>query len=101
MTNTDIARLARQWAEDSDPSFMNDQTRAAVEHIMATTVSETLVTEEDYENAPKGTVVDVEDILALHSVNGWLLAGFKGWHSPAFMAATGEGEVLRWGGWDK
>lgn len=33
------ARLARQWAEDSDPAFLNEQTRAAVEHILATTTA--------------------------------------------------------------
>lgn len=60
-----------------------------------------LVTEEDYERAPQGTVVDVDNILALHSVYGWFLTGFEGCHSAAFMTGLGEGEVLRWGGWDK
>lgn len=50
MSNSEsTARLARQWAEDSDPAFLNEQTRAAVEHILATT-SETMMEDVERED---------------------------------------------------
>lgn len=35
--NNERERLVRQWAEESDPANLNDQTRAVVEHVLATT----------------------------------------------------------------
>ena len=60
----------------------------------------TLVTEADYENAPEGTVVDIDETVAVRSADWWYLAGFRGDHSSEYMAHLGEGDVIRWG-WGK
>ena len=61
----------------------------------------TLVTEQDYENAPVGTVVDIDEAVAVRWKTGWYLASFEGGHSSEFMFHQGEGDVIRWGGWGK
>lgn len=57
----------------------------------------TLTTEQDYANAPKGTIVDIDGTVAVHAVNGWCFAGLAGAYSSYFLFHQGEGEVIRWG----
>lgn len=61
----------------------------------------TLMTEQDYENAPVGTIVDIDETVAVRWKIGWYIAGFEGDHSSEFMFHQGEGDVIRWGGWGK
>lgn len=62
---------------------------------------ETLETLEDYENAPYGTIVDIDGIVAVRGWAGWYLVNFVGTRQPEFMFHQGEGDVIRWGGWGK
>lgn len=62
-----------------------------------------LITEEDYEDAPNGTVVwgsgpssNMRSSLDKHG-NAWLEAGDDGTFIPRDMAAVGPHQVLRWG----
>ena len=61
----------------------------------------TLVTEQDYENAPVGTIVDIEGNVAVRGWAGWYPVNFLGTRQPEFMSRQGEGDVIRWGGWSK
>lgn len=56
-----------------------------------------LETEEDYENAPEGTIVDIHGTVAKRGVLGWYLAGFEGSTGSGYMANLGEGVVAKWG----
>lgn len=40
--STPTARLARQWAEESDPQFLNEQTRAVRDYILENTTPPTM-----------------------------------------------------------
>lgn len=62
---------------------------------------ETLVTEQDYENAPYGTIVDIDGTVAVRGWAGWYPVNFVGTRQPEFMFHQGEGDVIRWGGWGK
>ena len=61
---------------------------------------ETLVTEQDYENAPEGTVVDIDGTVALRGACYWFLANENIIYSAEDMFHLGEGDVIRWG-WGK
>ena len=61
----------------------------------------TLVTEQDYENAPVGTVVDMNGKVASRGVRVWSIAGAEGRFNSEYMFYLGEGDVIRWGGWGK
>lgn len=57
-----------------------------------------LVTEQDYANAPVGTVIEnIDGYVAVREASGWYIAGFKEGHSSEYMFNLGEGEVIRWG----
>lgn len=58
---------------------------------------ETLVTAQDYENAPEGTVVQIGGVVALR-VNGyWLQSCGRGLAFSCEMAQLGRGTVFSWG----
>ena len=59
---------------------------------------ETLVTEEDYQDAPEGTVVQIRGTGAMRVDGGWLCTGGRGLTFSYEMAQLGEGTVLGWGG---
>lgn len=60
-----------------------------------------LITEDDYASAPEGTIVDVNDCVARRGMYGWRISGAKSRFTSYEMAQLGEGDVIRWGGWDK
>lgn len=57
----------------------------------------TLTTVEDYENAPRGTIVDLDGTVALRSALGWFYTGNDSAYGAQDMFHLGEGTVLRWG----
>ena len=57
----------------------------------------TLTTEQDYANAPKGTIVDIDGTVAVRGEFGWYSAGYEGRTSSEDMFHLGEGDVIRWG----
>lgn len=61
---------------------------------------ETLVTEQDYENAPEGTIVNIDGTVAIRGVYGWICTGEDAIYRTRGMFDQGEGEVIRWG-WGK
>lgn len=61
----------------------------------------TLTTEQDYNNAPKGTIVDIDDCMVRRGMYGWRISGARSQFTSYEMAQLGEGDVIRWGGWDK
>lgn len=61
----------------------------------------TLITEDDYASAPEGTIVDVNDCVARRGMYGWRISGARSRFTSYEMAQLGEGDVIRWGGWDK
>ena len=56
-----------------------------------------LSTAEDYENAPRFTVVSISGKVAERGFLGWYFTGFESDHGSEYMARLGEGTVLRWG----
>lgn len=60
----------------------------------------TLVTEQDYENAPEGTIVNIDGTVAIRGVYGWICTGEDAIYRTRGMFDQGEGEVIRWG-WGK
>lgn len=60
----------------------------------------TLVTEQDYENAPEGTIVNIDGTVAIRGVHGWICTGEDAIYRTRGMFDQGEGEVIRWG-WGK
>lgn len=56
-----------------------------------------LVTKQDYENAPEGTIIVTEGHTSTREAFGWYIAGCEGGRSSEYMARLGEGEVVRWG----
>lgn len=56
-----------------------------------------LSTAEDYENAPRFTVVSIFGKVAERGFLGWYFTGFDSDHGSEYMARLGEGTVLRWG----
>lgn len=58
-------------------------------HVLSTT--------EDYENAPRCTVVSASGKVAERGLLGWHFTGFESDHGSEYMARLGEGTVLRWG----
>lgn len=60
----------------------------------------TLKTRADYEDAPEGTLVDIDGMRAEHRIYGWWViedprVEVRSRHMPGF----GEGDVERWGWW--
>ncbi|MGV0434206.1 hypothetical protein ACUY3H_04485 [Corynebacterium ureicelerivorans] len=60
----------------------------------------TLVTEQDYENAPEGTIVNIDGTVAIRGVYGWICTGEDAIYRTRGMFDQGEGDVIRWG-WGK
>lgn len=55
-----------------------------------------LVTEEDYENAPAGAIVDIDNRAARHSLHGWHLSGVRSRFTSYEMSRLGVATVIRW-----
>ena len=61
---------------------------------------ETLETQADYENAPEGTIVNIDGTVAIRGVYGWICTGEDAIYRTRGMFDQGEGDVIRWG-WGK
>lgn len=60
----------------------------------------TLTTEQDYNNAPHGTIVDIDGTVAVRDFTGWYHIGEKYPYTSRGMCSLGEGDVIHWG-WGK
>lgn len=58
---------------------------------------EPLITEQDYGNAPEGTIVDIDGTVAVRDFTGWYRTGVKCPYTSRGMHGMGEGDVIRWG----
>lgn len=61
---------------------------------------ETLATEAGYENAPEGTIVDIDGTVAVRDFTGWYRTGEKYPYTSRGMRYLGDGKVIR-RGWGK
>ena len=60
----------------------------------------TLKTRADYEDAPEGTVVDIDGMVAEHKIYGWwVIEDLRGEVRSRHMPGFGEGKVVIWGWW--
>ena len=75
---------------NTTPERTNDSER--LEH------PSTLKTRADYEDAPEGTVVDIDGMRAEHKIYGWwVIEDLRGEVRSRHMPGFGEGAVVRWG----
>lgn len=112
--NNELERLAREWAERTKTApgvKSHPGLTAAIEHILDSTTpptmadvewdeaehSETLVAEQDYENALEGTVVAQNECSPhVKKGRGFWQGMFSSIASDEMMAGTSR-KVLRWG----
>ena len=85
--------LPRAWDKDGQPygAVSAGAYQAKPERPKA------LQAAEDYENAPEGTVADIDGNVFKRGPRGWLSTNNYSTYSPEQMSQFSEGRVLRWG----
>lgn len=96
----DGSAYAHDFAEAVTPSGKRYELREITDNPDAPTHPATLTTEQDYDNAPRGTIVDIDGNVAVRSFTGWYRTGEKYPYTSRGMRYLGEGDVIRWG-WGK
>lgn len=84
--------LPRVWDKDGQPI----EAVAVGAYQPKTDHPTTLITEEDYENAPEGTVADVDGAVFKRGPRGWISTNNYSTYSAERMSQFGESKVLRW-----
>lgn len=97
--SNNTARLARQWAENIDPSLLNERARAAAEHILATTTPLTMADVEwDYEKhhlAGATTPSGIEVVMVQPAPNAHHIVTGGGLYARDMLTPNGKRYELR------